>query len=111
MAACRSWGETVPARWPRARSSALRPRRYSSVDGKFWEFLKVFYKTNHVWSSQIVTISNETWKKDLGGQPEERSSKLRQKLEPEFWKVSGEADVASAKRLTEGGQMIVVPRR
>ncbi|MDP1836857.1 MAG: C4-dicarboxylate ABC transporter substrate-binding protein, partial [Reyranella sp.] len=81
----------------------------SGVDGKFWEFLKYFYKTNHVWSSQIVTINNDTWKK-ISPANQKIIKDLAAKLEPEFWQVANDADTSSAKRLTEGGmEMIIVP--
>jgi len=81
----------------------------SGVDGKFWEFLKVFYKTNHVWSSQIVTINLDSWKK-ISPANQQAILDLAAKLQPTFWNVSVEADQTSAKRMIEGGMtMIEVP--
>jgi len=37
---------------------------------RFWEFLKFFHATNHQWSSQLVTINNDAWKKIKPEQPE-----------------------------------------
>jgi TRAP-type C4-dicarboxylate transport system substrate-binding protein len=102
------WGETVPALASGA-VVGVTTSSVSGVDGKFWEFLKYFYRTNHVWSSQIVTINNDTWKK-ISPANQKIITDLAAKLEPEFWKVSVDADTASAKRLTEGGmEMIEVP--
>jgi TRAP-type C4-dicarboxylate transport system substrate-binding protein len=102
------WGETVPALASGA-VVGVTTSSVSGVDGKFWEFLKYFYKTNHVWSSQIVTINNDTWKK-ISPANQKIIKDLAAKLEPEFWTVSVEADAASSKRLAEGGmEMIVVP--
>lgn len=102
------WGETVPALASGA-VVGVTTSSVSGVDGKFWEFLKYFYKTNHVWSSQIVTINNDTWKK-ISPANQKIIMDLAAKLEPEFWKVANDADTSSAKRLTEGGmEMIVVP--
>jgi TRAP-type C4-dicarboxylate transport system substrate-binding protein len=102
------WGETVPALASGA-VVGVTTSSVSGVDGKFWEFLKYFYKTNHVWSSQIVTINNDTWKK-ISPANQKIIKDIAAKLEPEFWKVSVDADTASAKRLTEGGmEMIEVP--
>ena len=56
------WGETVPALASGA-VVGVTTSSVSGVDGKFWEFLKYFYRTNHVWSSQIVTVNNDSWKK------------------------------------------------
>jgi TRAP-type C4-dicarboxylate transport system substrate-binding protein len=102
------WGETVPALASGA-VVGVTTSSVSGVDGKFWEFLKYFYRTNHVWSSQIVTINNDTWKK-IAPNHQKAITELAAKLEPEFWKVSVEADTASAKRLVEGGmELLEVP--
>jgi len=53
-----------------ARCPACRPSAVSGVDGKFWEVLKFFHATSHTWSSQIVTINNDTWKKISPAQSE-----------------------------------------
>jgi TRAP-type C4-dicarboxylate transport system substrate-binding protein len=102
------WGETVPALASGA-VVGVTTSAVSGVDGKFWEFLKYFYRTNHVWSSQIVTINNDTWKK-ISPAHQQAIQDVARKLEPEFWAVSIEADVASSKRLIEGGmELIEVP--
>jgi TRAP-type C4-dicarboxylate transport system substrate-binding protein len=102
------WGETVPALASGA-VVGVSTSAVSGVDGKFWEFLKVFYRTNHVWSSQIVTINLDTWKK-ISPANQQAIVDLATKLQPAFWQVSIEADQTSAKRMTEGGmQMLEVP--
>lgn len=102
------WGETVPALASGA-VVGVSTSAVSGVDGKFWEFLKVFYKTNHVWSSQIVTINLDSWKK-ISPANQKAIVELAEKLQPDFWKVSVEADATSAKRMTEGGMtMLEVP--
>ena len=99
------WGETVPALASGA-VVGVTTSSVSGVDGKFWEFLKYFYRTNHVWSSQIVTINNDTWNK-LSAAHRKAITDLAARLEPEFWAVSIEADAASTKRLIEGGMELV----
>lgn len=102
------WGETVPALASGA-VVGVSTSSVSGVDGKFWEFLKVFYKTNHVWSSQIVTINLDTWKK-ISPANQQAIVDLANKLQPGFWQVSIEADQTSAKRMIDGGMtMIEVP--
>jgi TRAP-type C4-dicarboxylate transport system substrate-binding protein len=102
------WGETVPALASGA-VVGVSTSSVSGVDGKFWEFLKVFYKTNHVWSSQIVTINLDFWKK-ISPANQQAIVDLAAKLQPAFWNVSVEADQTSAKRMIEGGmQMLEVP--
>jgi TRAP-type C4-dicarboxylate transport system substrate-binding protein len=102
------WGETIAALSSGA-VSGVSTSSVSGVDGKFWEFLKYFYRTNHVWSSQIVTINNDTWKK-ISATNQKAITDLAAKLQPDFWKVSVDADTTSSKRLIEGGmEMIEVP--
>ena len=64
--------------------SGVSTSAVSGVDGKFWEFLKFFHQTNHAWSSQIVTINNDTWKK-ISPANQKVIVDLAKKLEPEFW--------------------------
>jgi len=101
------WGETIAALSSGA-VAGVSTSSVSGVDGKFWEFLKFFHATNHQWSSQIVTINNDTWKK-ISPANQKAMTDLASKLEPDFWASSLEADKNSAKRLTEGGMQIVVP--
>jgi TRAP-type C4-dicarboxylate transport system substrate-binding protein len=102
------WGETIPALASGA-VSGVSTSAVSGVDGKFWEFLKFFHATNHAWSSQIVTINNDTWKK-ISPANQKAIVDLAQKLEPEFWVSSNQADKDSARRLAEGGmQLVEVP--
>ena len=56
------WGETIPALASGA-VSGVSTSAVSGVDGKFWEFLKYSYPTNHVWSCQIVTVNLDAWRK------------------------------------------------
>jgi TRAP-type C4-dicarboxylate transport system substrate-binding protein len=99
------WGETIPALSSGA-VSGVSTSAVSGVDGKFWEFLKFFHATNHQWSSQLVTINNDTWKKV---KPEHQKAivDLAKKLEPEFWVSAFQADKDSSKKMIEGGMTLV----
>src|SRR5258707_7237444 len=77
------WGETIPALSSGA-VSGVSTSAVSGVDGKFSEFLKFFQATNHPWSSQLVTIDNDTWKK-IKPERQQAIVELARKLEPEFW--------------------------
>jgi TRAP-type C4-dicarboxylate transport system substrate-binding protein len=102
------WGETVPALASGA-VVGVTTSSVSGVDGKFWEFLKYFYRTNHVWSSQIVTVNLDTWKK-ISPANQKAIEELAAKLNPEFWATASDADATSSKRLIEGGmELIEVP--
>jgi TRAP-type C4-dicarboxylate transport system substrate-binding protein len=99
------WGETIPALSSGA-VSGVSTSAVSGVDGKFWEFLKFFHATNHQWSSQLVTINNDTWKKI---KPEHQKAivDLARKLEPEFWVSAFQADKDSSKKMIDGGMTLV----
>jgi TRAP-type C4-dicarboxylate transport system substrate-binding protein len=99
------WGETIPALSSGA-VSGVSTSAVSGVDGKFWEFLKFFHATNHQWSSQLVTINNDAWKKI---KPEHQKAivELAKKLEPEFWVSAFQADKDSSKKMIDGGMTLV----
>ncbi len=102
------WGETIPALASGA-VSGVSTSAVSGVDGKFWEFLKFFHATNHQWSSQIVTINNDTWKKI---KPEHQKAilELTKKLEPEFWVSAFQADTDSSRKMIDSGMTrVTVP--
>ena len=98
------WGETIPALASGA-VSGVSTSAVSGVDGKFWEFLKYSYPTNHVWSCQIVTVNLDAWKK-LKVEEQTAIEELGKKLEPEFWAASLKADTDSVARLKEGGMEV-----
>jgi TRAP-type C4-dicarboxylate transport system substrate-binding protein len=100
------WGETIPALASGA-VSGVSTSAVSGVDGKFWEFLKYAYPTNHVWSSQMVNVNLDAWKKLTPAQ-QKAIEDLAAKLEPEFWAASAKADTDSVARLVEN-KMEIVP--
>ena len=99
------WGETIPALASGA-VAGVSTSSVSGVDGKFWEFLKYVYPTNHTWSCQMVNVNNDTWKKLTPAQ-QKAIEDLGKKLEPDFWVASLKADTDSLKRLTDGGMEVV----
>jgi TRAP-type C4-dicarboxylate transport system substrate-binding protein len=102
------WGETIPALASGA-VAGVSTSAVSGVDGKFWEFLKTVYPTNHVWSSQIVTINLDTWKK-LKPEEQKALEETAKRLEPEFWQSSIKADTDSLARLKENGmELVTIP--
>jgi TRAP-type C4-dicarboxylate transport system substrate-binding protein len=102
------WGETIPALASGA-VSGVSTSAVSGVDGKFWEFLKYFVATNHVWSQQMMTVNLDAWKK-LSPEHQKAIEALAKKLEPEFWATSIQADADSAAKLkAQGMEMVAVP--
>jgi TRAP-type C4-dicarboxylate transport system substrate-binding protein len=102
------WGETIPALASGA-VAGVSTSAVSGVDGKFWEFLKYIYPTNHTWSSQIVTINLDAWKK-LKPEEQKAIEDTGKALEPDFWLASIKADTDSLARLKEGGmELVTIP--
>jgi TRAP-type C4-dicarboxylate transport system substrate-binding protein len=99
------WGETIPALASGA-VAGVSTSSSSGVDGKFWEFLKYVYPTNHTWSSQLVTINLDAWKK-LKPEHQKALEDVARRLEPEFWAVSLKNDTDSLDRLKQGGMEVV----
>src|SRR5262245_1576130 len=99
------WGETIPALASGA-VSGVSTSAVSGVDGKFWEFMKYIYPTNHVWSSQILTVNLDSWKA-LSADQQQLVAGIATKMEPDFWANSLKADVDSLNRLKEGGMEVV----
>jgi len=101
------WGELLPALSSGA-VSGVSTSAVSGVDGKFWEFLKYFHATNQQWSSDFVTINNDTWKK-VRPEHQKAITDLAKKLEPEFWDASFAADADCSKKMIDNGMQLVTP--
>ncbi|WP_316163201.1 TRAP transporter substrate-binding protein [Bradyrhizobium sp. SZCCHNRI20481] len=99
------WGETIPALASGA-VAGVSTSSVSGVDGKFWEFLKYVYPTNHVWSSQMLNVNLDSWKA-LAPEQQTIITDIAAKMEPTFWANSVKADVDSLNRLKEGGMEVV----
>lgn len=99
------WGELIPA-LASGRVEGVATSATSGVDGKFWEFMKYIYPTNHTWGSNMVTINLEAWNRLT---PEQQSGieEVATRLEPEFWEVSRQGDVDSIKVMQENGMELV----
>lgn len=99
------WGEVIPALASGA-VDGVSTSAVSGVDGKFWEFLRVSYATNHTWSSQMVTVNLDAW---ISINPEHQKAikDIAAKLEPGFWASSTKADANSAAELKKNGIEVV----
>jgi TRAP-type C4-dicarboxylate transport system substrate-binding protein len=99
------WGETIPALASGA-VAGVATSAVSGVDGKFWEFMKYVHPTNHVWSSQMLTVNLDSWKA-LSADQQKLVADIAAKMEPDFWANSLKADIDSLNRLKEGGMEVV----
>jgi TRAP-type C4-dicarboxylate transport system substrate-binding protein len=98
------WGELIPA-LASGRVSGVATSATSGVDGKFWEFMKYIYPTNHTWGSNMVTINLDTWKK-IPADQQQAILKVGAELEPQFWEVSRQGDVDSIKTMVDNGMVL-----
>ena len=101
------WAETMAALSSGA-VTGVSTSAVSGVDGRLWEFLEFFHRTNHAWSCQIVTINNDTFKK-ISAANQKIIVDVARKLEPDFWASSMKTDADNARKLIEGGMQLVVP--
>ena len=99
------WGELIPA-LASGRVDGVATSATSGVDGKFWEFLKFIYPTNHTWSTNMVNINLDSWKK-LSPASQKAMEDIARSLEPEFWASSAAEDVEALKKLTSSGMEVV----
>lgn len=95
------WGELIPALASK-RVEGVATSATSGVDGKFWEFLKNIYPTNHTWGSNAVTINLDIWDK-LSPEDQAAIEEVAARLEPEFWEVSRQGDLASIEVMKSNG--------
>lgn len=92
------WGELIPA-LASGRVEGVATSATSGVDGKFWEFLKYIYPTNHTWSSNLISINLDAWKK-IPAAHQKAIDDLAKKLEPQFWDIADRMDKESIAKLT-----------
>ena len=95
------WGEVVPS-LAAGTIDAVTTSSSSGVDGKFWEFLKFMYPTNHVWGSNMVNVNLDAWAA-LDEADRMAIEAVAMRLEPQFWDVSRMEDEAKSKILNDNG--------
>jgi len=79
--------------------------------GRRWQVLgvpEVLLCDQPAWSSDIVAINNDVWKK-IKPEHQKAITDLAAKLEPEFWESAFAADKDCAKKMVDGGMQLVTP--
>lgn len=99
------FGELIPA-LASGRVDAVATSAATAVDAKFWEFMKFAYPTNHTWSTNMVNINLDTWKK-ISPASQKAIEDAAKALEPEFWQVSADDDAKSVAVLRSNGFEVV----
>ena len=75
---------------------------------KYWEFLDYIYRTNHLWSSNIMAVNKDSWEA-LPADVQATVERLARDLEPAFWDVSRADDQDKLKVLEANGMHVVEP--
>lgn len=102
------WGELIPA-LATGRVDGVGTSSTSAVDGKFWEFLKYIYPTNHIWATNFLTIGLEYWNA-LTPELQQAMLDVSEEWQPQFWAASKAKGDAANKTLVENGmEMIEIP--
>jgi TRAP-type C4-dicarboxylate transport system substrate-binding protein len=75
---------------------------------KYWDFLKYTVRTNHTWSSCIMSVNRRSLEK-LSPTHRDTIVRLARDLEPQFWDVSRADDLDKLKVLEANGMITVEP--
>jgi TRAP-type C4-dicarboxylate transport system substrate-binding protein len=99
------WGELIPA-LATGRVDGVGTSPTSAVDGKFWEFMKYIYRTNHIWASNFIAINLDAWNA-IPPANQEIMLGLAAEYEPQFWDASTNLGNAALQTLVDNGMEIV----
>lgn len=99
------WGELIPA-LATGRVDGVGTSPTSAVDGKFWEFMKYVYRTNHIWASNFIAINLDSWNA-ISPANQEIMLGLATEYEPQFWDASTNLGNAALQTLVDNGMEIV----
>ena len=75
---------------------------------KYWEFLSHIHRTNHVWITNVMTVSLKSWQQ-LPAEQQRILEETAKELEPHFWQVSAADDQKQLAVLEENGIETVIP--
>lgn len=99
------WGELIPA-LATGRVDGVGTSPTSAVDGKFWEFMKYIYRTNHIWASNFIAINLDAWNA-ISPASQEVMLALAAEYQPKFWEASTNLGNAALQTLVDNGMEIV----
>lgn len=96
--------DVVPA-LAAGRLDAVMTSGTTAVAQKYWEFLKHTYNTNHLWASNLMSVSADAWKQI---KPEHQAAieRVGREMEPQFWQVSQAEHATRMGQLKEHGMTV-----
>lgn len=72
----------------------------------YWEFLPYIYRTNHLWLSNIMSVSLSSWNK-LDQATQNKIEALAHEMEQDFWQVAADDDLKKLEILIKNGVEVV----
>lgn len=99
------WGELIPA-LASGRVDGVGTSPTSAVDGKFWEFMKYIYRTNHIWATNFVAINMDSWNK-ISPAHQEAILAIAADFDKSYWNASQMLGDKALGTLVENGMEIV----
>jgi len=72
----------------------------------YWQFLPYIYRTNHLWLSNIMSVSLGSWN-ELDQETQNRIEALAAKMEQNFWRVAAEDDLKKLDILIKNGIQVI----
>ena len=80
----------------------------TAVAQKYWEFLTHTFRSNHTWSCNILTLSEQRLH-ELKPANQDIVLSIAQSLEPGYWQISREDDQDKLRVLEQNGMITQVP--
>lgn len=100
-------GDVVPA-LASGMVDAVMTSTSTGASQKYWEFLSHIHRTNHVWITNVMTISLKSWQA-LSAEQQRAVMESAEKLQPQFWQVSADDDMKQLAVLKGHGMQTVEP--
>ncbi len=72
----------------------------------YWDFLPYIYRTNHLWLSNVMSVSLESWN-ELDPATQSKVAALAKDMEAEFWQVARDDDQLKLKILVKNGVEVI----
>ncbi|MEQ8734260.1 MAG: TRAP transporter substrate-binding protein [Rhodospirillaceae bacterium] len=99
--------DVVPALASGALDGAMTSTTTAAAQ-KFWEFLSYTLRSNHTWSSNILSINETAWQA-LPQNMQQGVEALARTLEPEFWEIARRDDQTKLLELEANGMITQQP--
>jgi len=99
--------DVVPA-LATGKINAVMTSGTTAVAQKYWEFLDHTYMTNHLWASNAMAVSLESWN-ELTPEQQATIDRIAKEMEPGFWEISEGEHGKRMKQLEENGMTVQAP--